>query len=442
MLSSIKVRSRNLWERLSTSFWLIPSLMSLAAITLFGIITYMDRQFTLPSPFILNFFEPVGGSGARVILSTIAGSTITIVGTVFSITILTLTLASNQFGPRLLKNFIRSRGNQFVLGSLIATFIFALCVLTTIQPQNKPEFVPRLAVDIAVVLALVNVGILIYFIHHVAVSIQADNVIREVTTTLLAQIETSMPEMADRETSDSVPSGTEKNWNSSDTLELVSKDWGYIQALERGTLLSVACKFNLVIEVLERPGAYVSQGQVLGRVNALEKLDDKVLQRLVRAFVIGNQRSPEQDLEYAIHQLVEVAVRALSPGINDPYTAMACIDHLGSAFSLIARRRCPADRLLDDKGYLRVTLPAFSFERAVSAGLNQVRQHAAGNAAVLIRILEVLKTVLDNTGDSAHQKILQHHAKIVMDTAQSTIAQEADREDARIRWKQFETSND
>ena len=439
MLSFIKVRGRNLWERLSTSFWVIPSLLSLGAIFLFGLLTYLDRHSALGSVPALNFFEPVGATGARVILSTIAGSTITIVGTVFSITILTLTLASSQFGPRLLKNFIRSRGNQFVLGSLIATFIYSLAVLTTVEPQGNPDFVPGLAVDVAIVLALVNVGLLIYFIHHVAVSIQADSVIRDVTAMLLAQIEATMPELEDQESATQErTAGFTKNWKTSETYDLESDRWGYIQALEQGTLLRLACQCNLVLDVTGKPGNFVSTGQRLARIEALDKPDTRLLRRLARAFVIGSQRSPEQDIEYAIHQLVEIAVRALSPGINDPHTAMACIDHLGSAFAQIVRRRFPADRLLDDQGCMRVSLPTLTFAGAVAAGFNQIRQNASGNAAVLIRMLEVLKTLLDNTANEEYRDVLRGHAEIVMNTASNSLTQKSDLEDARSRWQQFE----
>ena len=185
MHSFLIVRLVNLWQRLSTSFWFIPALMTLAAILLFFYLSQVDQEHPdLYFP-LIGMLDPVSAEGGRVILSTIAGSTITVAATVFSITIVTLTLAANQFGPRLLKNFMRSKSYQIVLGSFIATFVYCLCVLSSIQPADNSEFIPHLSINVAVLLALTNVAILIYFIHHVATAIQAENVIRDVSLSLI-----------------------------------------------------------------------------------------------------------------------------------------------------------------------------------------------------------------------------------------------------------------
>lgn len=433
MHSFLIVRLVNLWQRLSTSFWFIPALMTLAAILLFFYLSQVDQEHPdLYFP-LIGMLDPVSAEGGRVILSTIAGSTITVAATVFSITIVTLTLAANQFGPRLLKNFMRSKSYQIVLGSFIATFVYCLCVLSSIQPADNSEFIPHLSINVAVLLALTNVAILIYFIHHVATAIQAENVIRDVSNDLLQQIRSFFP--ADRKNAETRPN--EKDRVSDADYILTSTKWGYIQAVEYGTLLDIAVNNDCLIEVLQRAGDYVSQDQKLVRVRARKKPDDKMHKRICGAFIIGSQRSPEQDVEFAIRQLVEVATRALSPGINDPYTALGCIDHLETALSLIVSRHFPAQEMQDDKGYLRVQLNSVDFRGIVAAALNQIRQNANGKAAVLIRMVEALNVIADNTDDQDYLAVLQMHVDMISRAGKESLSEKSDRDDLQRRVEEF-----
>jgi uncharacterized membrane protein len=180
----LQTRLFNLWEQLRTSFWLVPALMVAAAIAVFLVLLSLDREYQSDSFLFLSFLDPISASGARTLLSTIAASMITVAGTVFSITIVTLTLASTQFGPRLLRNFMQSMINKIVLGSFISTFVYCLCVLGSVEPAGKESFVPGLSVNLAVIFALFNVGILIFFIHHVATSIQVETVINNTAVPL------------------------------------------------------------------------------------------------------------------------------------------------------------------------------------------------------------------------------------------------------------------
>lgn len=173
-------RLANLWESLRTSYWFVPTLMTAGGVALSFASVHLDERVNYKWVRTVGWIWAGGAEGARQVLSTIAGSMITVAGVAFSITIVALTLASNQFGPRLLRNFVRDAGNQIVLGTFIATFVYCLLVLRTVRGEDDTEFVPYVSVTLGVAFALTSLGVLIYFIHHVAISIQAENLIASV----------------------------------------------------------------------------------------------------------------------------------------------------------------------------------------------------------------------------------------------------------------------
>jgi len=247
---------------------------------------------------------------------------ITVAGVAFSITIVALTLASSQFGPRLLRNFMRDTGNQIVLGTFIATFIYCLLVLRSVYSVGGHDFVPGISVTFAIALAVANVGALIYFIHHVSTSIHADRVIAAVYNELSEHIQRLFPE----------------------------------------ELLKIAEEHDMLIDLQFRPGEFIVVGTALAKVKSAEHLKENLVEQIASSFILGPQRTPEQDAEFAIHQLVEVAIRALSPGINDPFTAITCIDHLGSALCILTGRVFPSPYRYDEEGNLRFIAKPLTFE--------------------------------------------------------------------------------
>jgi uncharacterized membrane protein len=374
-----------------------------------------------------------GAQGASAMLGAIAGSMITIAGVVFSLTLLTLSLASTQFGPRLLRNFLRDLVNQVVIGSFVATFLYCLLVLRTIRHGDEGAFVPHLSVTIGVLMAVASIAVLIYFVHHVSSSIQVDQVIAGVFDELTNAIDRLFPdrlgEQADRP-SEALPEGFE-----SDAREIRAAGAGYLQRIDGARLLSLSAEADVVVRLDRRPGHYVLARDILAHVWPGVRLDDTLTQQLRDAFVLGPQRTPAQDVEFSIHQLVEIAVRALSPGVNDPFTAIRCVDRLGSALCHLAEREMPAPYRSDPEGKLRLVAHPTTFPRLVAASFDQIRQASRSNAALTIRLLEVIAGIADCARRPEDLAALRRHAEMIERGSREALPEENDRADASERYR-------
>lgn len=422
----MRLRASWLWERLSTSYWFVPTVMTLSAGGLAVGLGALDRWLEDPwlSPY--DWIWQGGAEGARTLLGAVAGAMITVASTAFSITIVALTLASSQFGPRLLRNFMRDRGNQVVLGTFTATFVYCLLVLRSVRTE---AFIPHVSVSVAIALALASVGVLIYFIHHVSVSIHAGYVIAVAGRDL-------------EEALRSEPEGPGLPTGPAPTLAVVGEGAaltaprsGYLQAIERAAALRELVARDAVMRVEVRPGQFVVRDAVLARVWPPAALDRGAGEALRAAFYVSARRTPLQDLEFAIHEIVEIAVRALSPGINDPFTAISGVDWLGDALCRLAAWTFPLGHVLDDRGALRLVLRPFSFAGAVDAAFHQVRQAGADNPAVLIRMLEVIAIVARCARDEPQRAALRKHVRLI-ERASQRWAEPEDREDLLVRHAQ------
>lgn len=433
----MKTRLLSLLEMIRTSFWFVPGLMVVSAIGLSFVIVAVDRSFEPEHYRVFGLLYAGGPEGARNILSTIAGSMITVAGVAFSITIVALTLASSQFGPRLLRNFMRDTGNQFVLGTFISTFIYCLLVLRSVCETGEDVFVPFIAVTVAMVLALANVGVLIYFIHHVSTSIQADRVIAAVYHELLDHIQRLFPEeigheIDKRESDSGIPLTTKNRYRQ--VRHIAAFQSGYLHAIAGDSLIEIARENDLLIHVRYRPGEFIVAGSTLAKVESTEQLNEGLAKQISNSFIIGPQRTPEQDAEFAIHQLVEVAIRALSPGINDPFTAITCIDYLGSSLCFLTDRTFPSQYRYDNEGELRVIAKPLTFEGVTNAAFDQIRQYGRTSVAVTIRLLETLKNIAEHTRNSEQRKAILRQADMIAG-AKEALPEKNDQVDVQQRYQ-------
>ncbi|CAN5557702.1 DUF2254 domain-containing protein [soil metagenome] len=417
------------WERVRSSFWFVPSLMAAGAAVLAFSTVGLDRSVTDKWLTEQSWAYAGGAEGASAVLAAIAGSMITIAGVVFSLTLVALSLASSQFGPRLLRNFMRDTANQVVLGVFVSTFLYCLLVLRTIRRAEESLFVPHLSVTLGVLFALCSIGFLIYFIHHVSVSIQADEIIAHVGDELSHGIERLFPQEIGQPASKSTAAASESTMPEAFDREarpVTANEDGYLQIIDSEALLSLAKKEDAIFRLSRRPGHYVVRGASLLMVWPGERVTDELISRIRSTFVLGNQRTPEQDVEFPVHQLVEIAVRALSPGINDPFTAMTCIDRLSSALSQLAKRKMPEASRTDEEGRLRVVAPAISFAGVTDAAFNQIRQYSRSSAAVTIRLLEAIETIAGATTRSADRATLHRHAEMIERGAREGLSESED----------------
>jgi uncharacterized membrane protein len=417
-------------EALRTNLWLVPSIEVIAAVALYAVTHAIDKaryagSVTLPSWML--FGNP---DAARQILTTLAAAVITVVGIVFSITIVTLTLASTQFGPRMLRNFIRDRGTQFTLGTFVATFVYATLVLISIGPGNRgTDFVPHLSITFSVALVTLSMAVLIYFIHHIATSIQLPQVIASIANDLSNAIDTDSDEDGvSIEAGPSVPELLRRMTDSGGTVPAPSS--GYLQFIRHETLIGLAAEKGAVIRLLHRPGHFLVDGHQMATVWPPDATP-AVTKALRRAHITGPNRTLAQDVSFAVDQLVEIAIRALSPAVNDTFTALTCIDWLGASLCKITTAWRPVRVHRDSHGYVRLITAHVSYTRLVERAFEKIRQAGRGMPAVMIRQLEALTKIIDHTTTEAQRELLLAQAAMILQASEESVAEPADRADVQ-----------
>ena len=428
------------WSELKATFWFIPVTIIISSVLLSIGLVYLDGQIRFSQNSLSRFFFVKSSDSARTILSTISGAMIGVAGTVFSVTLVALTLASSQFGPRLIRNFMYVRLNQVVLGSYISTYLYCLLILNAIRDGDDYTFIPSVSILVAILAAVANIILLIIFIHHIAISIQADKVIANISDFISKQLKTLFPEKSEPE---STPERV-KGFDSSHALSAYPKHTsvkapksGYLQYVDYDALISVVTPKNALLELFYRPGSYLVEGIEIGVLHSLEDCEDNELKKIFNQFVVGKTKTAQQDLEYSILQMVEIAVRALSPGVNDPYTAISCIDNLTTTMSYLAQAKFPSKYRFDEEQNLRIIADTADFEGVLDAAFNQIRQFSGGNAAVIIRLMEALITIHGFINEEKHQEAVLKHAKMVMAIGEQTIDEKNDMEDLTNRSKQI-----
>jgi uncharacterized membrane protein len=384
------------WDRLRGSFWFVPSLFAAVALGLAFAMLATDRALEGSLPQALLLYTG-GAEGARSLLSAVAGSIITVVGLAFSITVVALQLAAAQLGPRLLRNFVRDPGNQIVLGTLVGTFVYCLIVLRAVRGGNglsDDAFVPHLSVTVGVVLAMLSIGVLIYFIHHAARSMQADNVIATVMKDLDGAIDVVFPDRLPSTVVGPDPVESPTPPPEHETARVESAGSGYVQSIDAERLTRLARAQDLVLWVTCRPGDFVSAGDVIGRAWPRARADETVQRTVPRAVVLGIERTMLQDVLFGFEQLAEIAAHALSSSLRDPITATRCIDRLGEAIDRLAARRPPRPVRRDAEGCLRLVVRTVTLEEAVGAAFDMIRAHARGSRLVGVHLLETFARLL------------------------------------------------
>ncbi|WP_027183941.1 DUF2254 domain-containing protein [Desulfovibrio inopinatus] len=433
------VRLANAWLALRTNFWFVPILTVMAALVASIVFPEIDRFIGDNILRDLRFLSTAEANSAQTILSTIAGSLITIAGVTFSITVVGLTLTTSQFGPRLLNTFMRDTVNQFVLGYYLATASYCLIILQTI----REDFIPNVSIALAIIFAIMSFFILIYFIHHIASMIKVDVVIAQVDDNLKHTISSMFPEEAPRgqpgrSVSDDLPEHFER-----DAIALSTQKTGYLQGMDIESLLWLATEQDIVLSFVDKPGSYIVGGSTIAFAwppqTAMANAKD-IEAGIDRAVIVGYERTPTQDMEYCIDQLVEIALRAFSPGINDLFTGLSCIDRLGGDLSLLATRQFPENERRDSDGNIRLVWSASRFEGFLDAAFNSIRQNAAQNVAVYVRLLEALRTIANHLRRPEDALAVKKHVVMVERMAQQHIIEPHDLEDIQERKQWAVTS--
>ncbi|MDY6828937.1 MAG: DUF2254 domain-containing protein [Pseudomonadota bacterium] len=422
MPSRLTANIRRLWDYLTASYWFVPVGQVMGYASLAVLFVALDRAGYSAWIGFPSAWQISDVASARALLAAIASSMISIATLTFSITIVALTLATSQYGSRLLYNFMRDRANQLVLGNFVGIFIYCLIVLRAvfIRSGGDPS-VPQLAVFFALVWGVVGILLLIYFIHHVADSIQANSVIGRVAEELHRCITRFFPESSEQELTQG------------ETFELPTSWWpiqarfnGILQLVDLQALARTAESVNGVIVVRMRAGCFVTRGMPIAEVSVA--VDERTVADIQSAFLLGERRTLLQDVDYAFHQLVEVAVRALSPGINDPFTAIHCIDQIGAGLAHVMTRALPSHLQFDGQRRLRVVQPTLSFRDILASALTQLRPHAAGDAGVMWHLLQKLLQLIEMAETEAQREALLEQVALIAAHVRHMPLIDADRE--------------
>ena len=416
---------RNFWFALRSSLWFVPGLMIAGSIGL--ALLFIDLESTVKREWLLNYprLFGLGADGSRGMLTAIASSMLTVAALAFSMTLAALAQASAQYSPRILRNFMRDRINQFVLGYFVSVFAYCLIVLRTIRGAEELTFVPSLAVMGGLILSIGGIIVLIYFIHHIATSLQVSHIIGNIVDETRDAVKTLFPK--------EMGAPAEKLEKTEAQILEIYKDWrnipahgsGYIQYVDTHQLTEWAQENGYIVKMKCGIGQFVGEGAGLVSLtsdaqNFKVKITDETADEINNLFSINRYRTIEQDIGFGIRQIVDIALKALSPGINDTTTAITCIDFLSIIVGEIARKQFPETVRIKD-GKICVLVKANDFKEYIEAAFDQIRINGKANQAIFERLVEALKYIAENTQSEDRRAIVREQIILVKKFAEQTL---------------------
>jgi uncharacterized membrane protein len=356
---------------------------------------------------------------AQIILGGIATSIMTVVSIVFAILLMTLTLASMQFSPRIIVSFVQDRVTQWTLGIFLGTFLYCMAALPNARSLPHP-FAPVLTVLGAMVLAITCVGWLLFFIHHISRAISVNHIVDKIAVETVAMIDEMMPWPHRPNRMEQHMGDVNLNWETAVESDLS----GYIRFIDRKRLVALAKSYRVKIKVLRRVGHFVPAGIPLLMVSKGDRLSSETSTELRGAFDFGPTRTLQQDMEFGVLQIVDIALKAISPAVNDPTTAIGCVDQLSRIMIRFASREPPDPVLYDPPGTIRVIIPWISFERLLEGAFEQIRLYSKSDVAVSLRLLRALADIAVTTPDAGYRRTLAERGQQVVAGCSEKLADE------------------
>jgi uncharacterized membrane protein len=409
--------------RLNVNLWRIPLFLSVGGLLLFALtssVDVLDAQGVVHLPHWLR----VGGiDDARAILSALLGAVCTVLALIFSVALLVVSMVATLFGPRLLYRFLQDWVTQVTIGLFLATFIDICLVFLVTQHSEHGVFVPQLSIFASWLMVIASFGFLVYYSHRIAVSIQNPDMVARIVDDMDKALLRSQPVRSIGTMPAQIPDGA----------EVLTQRCGYLQCVNHAPLIAAAARVGAVIQLRVRVGTFILEGEVLAEVSPAERAP-RLAQAIVRHVRIGRHRTLEQDPEFGLAQIIEIAIRALSHGINDTYTGVACVDWIAEALLGIAKTEDDGS-WYDAAGTLRLRIPPLKFARVVKAGFDQIRQAAVDTPAVLIRQLDIIRRLAPRVSVEARAALLVQ-ADAIRQGAGSLRAQ-IDRDDVEAAWRRL-----
>ena len=428
---------RQLWIKLRASLWLVPGLIlgfSVAlAFVLIEVDTRVSRDWLMDFPTLFG----LGADGSRGMLTAIGGSMLTVAALTFSLTLAALAQASSQFTPRILRTFMSDRLNQFVLGYFVSVFAYCLIVLRTIRSgDTEARFIPSLAVIFGLVLALGGIVVLIYFIHHIADSLQVTSIINNITEETYGSIKRVFPEKVGKAAPEEKTAEGKRLKESEKWLKVPALESGYIQSVNQEGLVTFAVENNLVLKMRYGIGEFIVKDAALASVlpdsDKEIELDKQFINEINDFYSISNYRTIEQDVSFGIQQIVDIALKALSPGVNDTTTAVNCIHYLGAIVGRIAERDFPG-KVRVCQGAIRVLVKAPDFRDFVESAFDQIRISGKGNQTVFETMLTSFGFIAEKEQNEENLSVLRRQVDLIAEFAEQTL--ETDYEKLKVAPK-------
>lgn len=419
----MKSTFRASWLAIKASYWFIPTILTLAAFGLALLTIHLDRSWGSEWLTTLPWFEGARAEGARAQLTVIASAMIAISSTVFAITIAAVAYASGNYGPRLLNNFMNDRGNQVSLGVFVATFMYNLLVLRTVRSAEETPapgettaegitaFVPQLSMLVSGASVLLAVGVLVYFLHHIPASIRINTVLGGIGRRLVADIGKRFPGAG----------GAGEPAPCVDGPAISATRVGYVEIIDFERLDRLADRSDLVLSLTIRTGDFIHPHLPVVYVSGGDA-GEELAEQILDCFSLGNSRTPTQDLEFLIDELVEIALRALSPGVNDPFTAVTSLHWLAAALAKLADRNLSEGPEQQSYDRMRVRPLADDFRHYLRRSFGAMRLAAATNPIAATVFLDSLRGVAIGATSQERRRALLDEARLLGEQASLELA--------------------
>jgi uncharacterized membrane protein len=415
--------------RSNVNLWKIPLGLSLASVALFGLTMVPDVLQALGIIHLPVWFTMGGIDDARAILSAMLGCVSTVLALIFSVALLVLSMVATLFGPRLLYRFLHDWVTQVTIGLFMATFVYLCLVFLVTHQDSNTTFIPEVSLITAWLLVILSFGFLVFYSHRIASSIQNPDLVARIVDDIRPELVVPASAHAGE-----APAQDDLDRQTTEGASVACAASGYVQEIDHAALLAEAASADAVVHVLFRPGQFVLRGERLASVWSPRRGVD--LAKRVRAgVVIGRHRTVRQDPEFGVAQIVEIALRALSPAVNDTFTGVACVDWLGDALLAIAEAPAHDGCWFDRAGKLRLRVRPLRVERVLRIAFDQIRQAAADNPAVLIRMLDVIRRVAPKMPTDAARETLREEADAIREAAAAKVLIQLDRKDVEAAWQ-------
>jgi uncharacterized membrane protein len=420
--------------RHEVNLWIVPLKMSLAAVLLFAATVSLDMLAAYHVIHLPDWFSMGGIDDARAILGAMLGCVSTVLALIFSVALLVLSMVANLFGPRLLYRFVQDWVTQTCIGLFMGAFIYVFLVFLVTHKDEHTEFIPQVSLITSWFLVLAAFAFLVFYSHRVAVLIQNPDAIGRIVDDLHRIVPQNCPKCVARSMEARAKDEARLDEYEKDHGTVPSARSGYVQIVDQERLVAAAAKADALVMMRFRPGQFVVEGEALASVSPSSALPH-VAPEVERGVTMGHHRVLAQDIEFGVAQIVEIAIRALSPAINDTFTGVACVDFLGESLVLLAEAPQFDGRLYDEADVLRVQLRPVRLHRLIRQAFDQIRQASADNPAVSLRLLTTMARLAPKMEHEQDRQTLLEQADAVWESANSTTPIGLDRADLELAWQ-------